>query len=205
MTAVSDTGVYLDTTAGTLTATAFNGNASSATYATNNRVTATTGAGTYYPTWTSGTTSGTNYVLRGNSNFRYNIVAGTTSAQGYDSIYLGNSTASGTAGNSTGRILLYSSSSSYHTIVGAATTSTIAHTLPATAGTILNSGTSSVSKSGETLTVKINNSSQSLTNTDTKNTAGATNSSSKLFLIGATKQEDGLQTFSHDTAYVGTD
>ena len=162
MTAVSDTGVYLDTTAGTLTATAFNGNASSATYATNSRVTATTTAGTYYPTWTSGTAANTDYVLRGNSNFRYNVVAGTTSAEGYDSIYLGNSTAKGTANNSTGRLLLYSSSSSYHTLVGAATTSTIAHTLPATAGTILNTGTTSVTQkqtSGtEIATIKINNS-----------------------------------------------
>ncbi len=42
-------------------------------------------------------------------------------------------------------------------------------------------------------------------NTDTKNTAGSTNSSSKLFLIGATSQAASPQTFSHDTAYIGTD
>jgi hypothetical protein len=42
-------------------------------------------------------------------------------------------------------------------------------------------------------------------NTDTKNTAGSTNSSSKLFLIGATSQDANPQTYSHDTAYVGTD
>ena len=42
-------------------------------------------------------------------------------------------------------------------------------------------------------------------NTDTKNTAGSTNSSSKLFLIGATSQAANPQTYSHDTAYVGTD
>ena len=43
------------------------------------------------------------------------------------------------------------------------------------------------------------------TNTDTKNTAGATNSDSKLFLVGAPSQQDNVQTYSHDTAYVGTD
>lgn len=43
------------------------------------------------------------------------------------------------------------------------------------------------------------------TGTDTKNTAGSTNSSSKLFLIGATSQAANPQTYSHDTAYVGTD
>lgn len=41
--------------------------------------------------------------------------------------------------------------------------------------------------------------------TDTKNTAGATNTSSKIFLIGATAQDANPQTYSHDTAYVGTD
>lgn len=41
--------------------------------------------------------------------------------------------------------------------------------------------------------------------TDTKNTAGSTDSSSKLFLIGATSQAANPQTYSHDTAYVGTD
>lgn len=43
------------------------------------------------------------------------------------------------------------------------------------------------------------------TDTNTKNTAGSTNSSSKLFLIGATTQAANPQTYSHDTAYVGTD
>lgn len=42
-------------------------------------------------------------------------------------------------------------------------------------------------------------------NTDTKNTAGSTNTSSKIFLIGATSQAVNPQTYSHDTAYVGTD
>lgn len=42
-------------------------------------------------------------------------------------------------------------------------------------------------------------------NTDTKNTAGATNTSSKIFLVGATSQAASPQTYTHDTAYVGTD
>lgn len=40
---------------------------------------------------------------------------------------------------------------------------------------------------------------------NTRNTAGSTDSSSKLFLIGATSQAANPQTYSHDTAYVGTD
>lgn len=45
----------------------------------------------------------------------------------------------------------------------------------------------------------------SSTDTNTKNTAGSTNTSSKIFLIGATSQAANPQTYSHDTAYVGTD
>lgn len=41
--------------------------------------------------------------------------------------------------------------------------------------------------------------------TDTKNTAGSTDTSSKIFLVGATSQAANPQTYSHDTAYVGTD
>ena len=41
--------------------------------------------------------------------------------------------------------------------------------------------------------------------TDTKNTAGSTNTSSKIYLIGATSQAANPQTYSHDTAYVDTD
>lgn len=56
--------------------------------------------------------------------------------------------------------------------------------------------------------IKINGTSTDIyceTNADTKNTAGSTNTSSKIFLIGATSQAANPQTYSHDTAYVGTD
>jgi len=43
------------------------------------------------------------------------------------------------------------------------------------------------------------------TYTNTKNTAGSTDTSSKIYLIGATEQSANPQTYSHDTAYVGTD
>lgn len=45
----------------------------------------------------------------------------------------------------------------------------------------------------------------SFVSSDTKNTAGSTDTSSKIFLIGATSQAANPQTYSHDTAYVGTD
>ncbi|MDL2301479.1 phage tail protein [Lachnospiraceae bacterium OttesenSCG-928-D06] len=41
--------------------------------------------------------------------------------------------------------------------------------------------------------------------TDTKNTAGATDSSVKLFIIGAPSQTNNPQTYSHNTVFIGTD
>ena len=41
--------------------------------------------------------------------------------------------------------------------------------------------------------------------TDTTTTTGATDTSSKIFLVGATSQSLAPTTYSHDTAYVGTD
>ena len=41
--------------------------------------------------------------------------------------------------------------------------------------------------------------------TDTKNTTGSSNTSSKIYLVGATSQATNPVTYSHDTAYVGTD
>lgn len=43
------------------------------------------------------------------------------------------------------------------------------------------------------------------TDNDTKNTAGSTDTSSKIYLIGATSQAANPQTYSHDTVYVDTD
>ena len=57
-------------------------------------------------------------------------------------------------------------------------------------------------------TITINDTNTDLyapTNTDTKNTAGSTDTSSKIYLIGATSQAANPQTYSHNTAYVGTD
>lgn len=43
------------------------------------------------------------------------------------------------------------------------------------------------------------------TPTDTKNTAGSTSSTSKLFIVGAASQAANPQTYSRNTAYIGTD
>lgn len=43
------------------------------------------------------------------------------------------------------------------------------------------------------------------TDNNTLNTAGSSNTSNKIFLVGATSQTTSAQTYSHDTVYVGTD
>ena len=43
------------------------------------------------------------------------------------------------------------------------------------------------------------------TNTNTTTTTGASNTSSKIYLVGATSQSNAPTTYSHDTVYVGTD
>ena len=68
----------------------------------------------------------------------------------------------------------------------------------------------SLSISGKTITVTKGDGTTSTlttqdTNTDTKNTAGSTQSASKLFLVGATSQAANPQTYSNAKAYVGTD
>ena len=50
-----------------------------------------------------------------------------------------------------------------------------------------------------------NDSGYKTTDTNTTNTTGSTNTSSKIFLVGATSQAASPVTYSHDTAYVGTD
>ena len=56
-----------------------------------------------------------------------------------------------------------------------------------------------------TLTPDATNDKVTIATNDTKNTAGSTDTSSKIFLVGATSQAANPQTYSHDTAYVGTD
>ena len=89
--------------------------------------------------------------------------------------------------------------------IGSATTSTVPAMTKATSSAAGKAGLVPAPAAGEqanflrgdgTWAVPVDN--------DTKNTAGATNSSSKLFLIGATSQDENPQTYSHDTVYVDT-
>ena len=93
----------------------------------------------YYPTWYT-STSGTG-GLNTNNGFRHYSLEGTASAAGRTILSLGNGTETGTAGNKYGEIRIYSQKSGYSTIVydSSATTNTTL-TIPATTGTIINSG-----------------------------------------------------------------
>ena len=166
----------------------------------------------YYPTWYS-STSGTGGVSV-NDGLRHYSLQGTASAVGRTILQLGNGTASGTAGNKYGEIRIYSKSSSYSAIVSADTTATREHILPATAGTILNTGTTSftqVLSSGTKIgTIKINGTSTDIycetnTNTDTEVTQGLTNSSSvqlRPILVGYTSHSSDVSNFETVTNQV---
>lgn len=121
-----------------------------ATSATSIRVTETNpSTGTwYYPVWTVGKVANSNYNLNANDGLRTYSLQGTTSAVGRTIFELGNSIGKGTAGNKYGELKIWGQSTGvgrivYHNTSTADTT----HTLPGTAGTILNTGTTSYTAS----------------------------------------------------------
>lgn len=165
-----------------------------------------TAAATYLPTFVSAAgNSGVNIM----NSFSFGHTVGTTSAVGNSRIILGNATASGTANNEEGQIVLYSSGTSYHTIKGSATSSTVAHSLPTTGGTILNTGTTSFT---QTLTsgtkvgsIKINGTSQDIyAPTNTNTTYTLTQDSTDGHKITLTPSSGTAQTITipdNDTTY----
>lgn len=119
-----------------------------------------TAAATYYPTLMTGAATAGVSIFE---SMKFLHTPGTTSAVGNSRLVLGNATASGTADNEEGLVRLYSPGTAYHTIKGASTSSNVDHTLPTTSGTILNTGTTSVtavyaSTGTHIATVKVNGS-----------------------------------------------
>ena len=124
------------------------GNAATATTATNTNVTVTDVPSTSTATSDSwyksyglvfaqnpNTTQAN--TLRKSHNLRfYHGPNGTADTVGIGELIVGNNTASGTAGNMQGRLILYSSSSSYISMVPTATSSSVILTLPAVTGTV---------------------------------------------------------------------
>ncbi len=131
-----------------------------------------------YPTFHTAV-SGTQQQLGANDGLSYYSLQGTTTNAGRTLLAIGNSKATGTAGNKYGELRIYSTSSGQGTISQAATTEALSHVLPTTGGTILNSGTTSFTQTLTTGTkigaIKINGTSTDIyapTNTDTHYTTG---------------------------------
>ena len=96
----------------------------------------------YYPVWATAT-SGTG-GLNANNGLRYYALEGTALLTGESRLQVGNSTASGTAGNKKGYLRVYGANTQYAQIVSVDTaTGNTTHALPDTSGTILNTGTTS--------------------------------------------------------------
>ena len=90
----------------------------------------------YFPIWTSGATTNTNYQLNANDGFRYYSLQGTTSAGGRTILQIGNGVASGTAGNKYGEIWLQSTNTGRVQLLAPNTTSNYNVTFPSSAGTL---------------------------------------------------------------------
>lgn len=116
-----------------------------------------TTATSYYPTCVTDASTGHVSIQDGLCT---KILKGTTSTEGYSVLTIGNPIVRGTDGNKRGQINLYSGSSACSYLRQADITTNITHTLPTTEGTILNTGTTSVTQtltSGTTIgTIKIN-------------------------------------------------
>ena len=96
-------------------------------------LTVSTAAATYKPTFVSAAGTGGENIM---STFAYGHKPGTTSAIGNARLELGNATASGTANNEEGQLVLYSPGTKKAILHSAALTSAdVTHILPASAGT----------------------------------------------------------------------
>lgn len=98
------------------------------------KVAAVTSGTTYYPIVGTGTTAATRQY--DTTGFIYKGTNGTTSAVGSAQLTLGNSTASGTANNKQGQLIMYGSNSKKATVTLAAPSADISLALPTTGGTL---------------------------------------------------------------------
>ena len=174
---------------GTVTASSFSGNATSATTAT--KLGSTTVGGTTTPIYlNNGTPTALSYTI---------AKSVPSDAVFTDTVYT-HPTTSGNkhipSGGSSGQILKWSSD-------GTATwAAEYSYTHPTTSGSKhIPSGGSS----GQFLKWSADGTATWAADNDTKNTAGSTDTSSKIFLVGATSQAANPQTYSHDTVFVDTD
>ena len=98
------------------------------------KVAEVTSATQYYPLVGTGTTAAERQY--DTTGFKYKGTTGTTSAVGSAILELGNSTASGTAGNKQGQLIVYGTNAKKATITLAAPSADIALALPTSGGTL---------------------------------------------------------------------
>ena len=98
------------------------------------KVAEVTSATQYYPIVGTGTTAATRQY--DTTGFKYKGTTGTTSAVGSAIVELGNSTASGTAGNKQGQLIMYGTNAKKATITLAAPSADVALALPTSGGTL---------------------------------------------------------------------
>ena len=100
-----------------------------------------TSSSTYIVPFVSGASTGnkTTYL---NDGLQYNTLQGTTSATGYGTLILGNSTKSGTAANKYGQLRLYGTSTGYIQLKAGSSTSNYTLTLPNATDTLVGLTTS---------------------------------------------------------------
>ena len=118
------------------------------------QVAAVTSGTTYYPIVGTGTTAATRQY--DTTGFIYKGTNGTTSAVGSAQLTLGNSTASGTANNKQGQLVIYGSTAYAHTIQGAPTAARTL-TLPNATGTIALTSNIPSSATSSTTGISISN------------------------------------------------
>ena len=121
-----------------------------------------------------------NGTISGHSLAHFSDTYSSSTANGKNELVLGNNTASTSNGSAYGQVALYSSG---------------------TAGTYLKSADNSTSWYTATLQAKSGTIAYTSDLVDTKNTAGSTNSTSKLFLVGPTSQAASAQTYSNQYVY----
>ena len=169
------------------------------------------------------TTSGTTgFIIKDTSNNIYGTfriyTAGTTSVTGLTILALGNSKSATTTANAAGCLTIYGTDQAYTDLRNALTGSTNRTMyLPNYAGNGYLTHTASASAVGGdntpvyvaangritaiNYTIDANVPSDAVF-TDTKNTAGSTDTSSKIYLIGATEQAANPQTYSDNEVFV---
>ena len=105
---------------------------------------------TYAVAFHSGISTGDKSILN-NDGISYRTKEGTTSANGYGLVRIGNSVASGTAGNKYGQLDIFATTAARGSILQPDIASDVVHKLPSTGGTLLNNKDFTVSNGVLTL------------------------------------------------------